>query len=443
MLAAAVAAVGPLEAAWKAGVGRADVTPTESIRMSGFADRKKPSEGVRTKLWAKALALEDENGAKTVIVGMDLIGIRREMAEDIAARVNKQFGIPRARLMLNLSHTHSGPEFRVYPTASASPAEIAVMDRYAKQLPGKIVDAVGQALGSLEPATLDFRYGLAGFAVNRRRNPDRPGNMRSHPGPVDHDVPVLAVKRPDGSLRAVLFGYACHNTSLKDYKIDADYAGYAQTEIEKRYPGTTAVFIQGGGADQNPLPRLARLDPSLEREMVEISQMYGKILAAAVRIALEQKGRPLTGPLNAAIGTVDIPFQNPTREELIAQSKSTHLIDGPRARRMLDLLEREGKLPASYPYTAQVLQFGRGLKLIALAGELVVDYSLRLKAQYGWEDTWVAGYSNDVFGYIPSLRVLKEGGYETMGGTGGKFGAASEELIVEKVADLVKATTMN
>ena len=116
---------------------------------------------------------------------------------------------------------------------------------------------------------------------------------------------------------------------------------------------------------------------------------------------------------------------------------------GSAAKMLLAKLDRDGKLPDHYAYPVEVWQFGRGLKFIALSGEVVVDYALRLKAQYGWDTTWVAGYSNDVFAYIPSLRVLREGGYE--GGDanrdlGGPFGAAVEEDIVEKVADLVKRT---
>ncbi|HWQ57014.1 MAG TPA: neutral/alkaline non-lysosomal ceramidase N-terminal domain-containing protein [Bryobacteraceae bacterium] len=441
LLLGAVAAGGPVEAAWKAGVARVDVTPTESIWMAGFAARKKPSEGVRTKLWVKALALEDETGAKTVIVGSDLIGFRRDLADRIAQRCQKQFGVARARLLLNSSHTHSGPVFGAPSYYIAlEPAQAEVVRRYTDGLVEKVVAVVGQSLGKLEPATLEFRYGLAGFAVNRRR--DRQG-MRALPAPVDHDVPVLAVRGASGELRAVMFGYACHNTTLGDYQINGDYAGYAQAAIESVYPGATAVFIEGCGADSNPLPRYHGTNPALTRYSVELAQMYGKILAAAVDLTLHEKMRPVTGPLNAALEPVDIPFQNPSREALDARAKGTDTLDRARAQRMLQLIEREGKLPPTYPYAVQVLQFGRGLKLIALAGEVVVDYALRLKAQHGWEDTWVAGYSNDVFGYIPSLRVLKEGGYETQGGVGGQFGAASEETIVEKVAALVKATEVN
>ena len=116
------------------------------------------------------------------------------------------------------------------------------------------------------------------------------------------------------------------------------------------------------------------------------------------------------------------------------------------AKLLLGVLEREGKIYDRYPYPVQVWQFGppalAGLTLIALGGETVVDYALRFKGEYGWEDTWVAGYSNDVMGYVPSLRVLKEGGYE--GGSAminygrpGPLGPGVEEAIAGKVAELV------
>ena len=86
----------------------------------------------------------------------------------------------------------------------------------------------------------------------------------------------------------------------------------------------------------------------------------------------------------------------------------------------------------------------RSLKLIALGGEVVADYSLRLKGQYGWDNTWVAGYSNDVFGYTPSARILREGDYEaTNSGYLSSFSPAIEELIIEKVAKLVDKTSQH
>jgi len=262
--------------------------------------------------------------------------------------------------------------------------------------------------------------------------------QRSLPGPVDQDVPVLSVRDASGGLIAVVVGYACHATSLSDYQVSGDWPGYAQAELEKAHPGVIAMFVQGCGADANALPR----------SNIELAQGYGRILAAAVEEVLGSKRRmrPLLGGIQAAFERVDVPFEKPpSREELQTTLKTATGIDRRHAERLLLMLDRDGKLMEQYPYPVQVWQFGSGLKMLFLGGEVVVDYALRLKAQHGWESTWVAGYSNDVFTYVPSLRVLKEGGYEGADAIKWEdlpspFQPAIEEIIVGKVKTLVDRT---
>jgi hypothetical protein len=329
-----------------------------------------------------------------------------------------------------------------YPSFTQQQEEVVA--RYTRELIDKVAIAAGKAIAGLAPATVSFTQGLAGFGVNRRRV-----GLRNLPGPVDQDVPVLSVRDPAGKMRAILFGYACHNTSLGNYQLNGDWAGFAQQELETRHPGAVALFVQGCGADINPLPRYQGNDPALSPYSIELPRMYGKILAAAVDLALHDAARPLAGPLNTALRLVDLPFHNPpTRDELLRRMEDKTDANASRRRHaqyMISILDRDGKLPDRYPYPVQVWQFGKDLSLIALAGEVVVDYSLRLKAQHGWNNTWVAGYCNDVFAYIPSRRVLMEGGYEGGGamipyGQPGPFGSAVEELIVEQVNDLMQDT---
>jgi len=418
---------------WKAGVARVKITPDEPIWMAGYASRDKPSEGVRQDLFAKALAVQDEAGKPAVLVTLDIVGIEREMAAEIAGRCLKQYGITRDRLLFNISHTHSGPVagLSLMPIYKLTPEQRDVVRRYTEGLINKVVGVVGDSLQNLAPAKLEFKQGLAGIAVNRRR-----ASNRALPGPVDHDVPVLKVSDPDGKLRAVAVGYACHATCLGDFLINGDWPGYAQEEIEKAHPGATALFVQGCGADTNPLPR----------RTVELAVKYGQVLAAAVEEVLGRPMTPLSGPMKTAFECVDVPFQTPpTREELETRLKEKNIYRQIHARHLLGILDREGKLPTSYPYPIQVWQFGPKLKLIALAGETVVDYSLRLKAEHRWDTTWVAGFCNDILAYIPSLRVLREGGYEggdamIYFGRTGPFSEAVEEVIVEKTAQMVKRT---
>lgn len=432
---------------WKAGVAKVSITPAESIWMAGYGNRTRPSEGVLHDLFVKCLALQSGDGKVAVIVTSDLLGFPREVGDAIAHQCQNRYGLARERLLLNSSHTHSGPVVGpmlrpAYPPFARQQEEVVA--RYTRELIEKVATAAGQAIAGLAPATLSFTQGLAGFGVNRRRV-----GLRNLPGPVDQDVPVLSVRDAARKMRAILFGYACHNTALGNYQLNGDWAGFAQQELETRHPGTAALFVQGCGADINPLPRYQGNDPALLPYSIELPRMYGTILAAAVDLALHDPVRPLAGPLNAAYRMVDLPFHNPpTRDELLRRMEDKS--DGNASRRrhaeyMISILDRDGKLPDRYPYPVQVWQFGSDLSLIALAGEVVVDYSLRLKAQHGWNNTWVAGYCNDVFAYIPSRRVLIEGGYEGGGamipyGQPGPFGSAVEEIIVEQVNDLMQDT---
>jgi hypothetical protein len=419
---------------WKAGVSTIDITPKESIWLAGYGNRTKPSEGVLQPIHAKALVLEDESGVRTVLVTSDLLGFIKEVSEPIAERVFKKYGIPRERLALNASHTHSAPVIgqMLRPAYPYSAKEEAVIQHYTAHLEDLVVELIGNAIANVAPAEVSFGQGFAGFAVNRRRQV----MSRALPGPVEHDVPVLSVRSPDGELKAVVFGYACHNTVLSDYVINGDWAGFAQEAVEKAHPRAVAMFVQDCGADANPLPRRS----------VELARTYGQVMAAAVEEVLKGKMSPQTGPIKAAFSIVDIPFQKPpSRAEFESRLSDKSPAIQRHAKYMLGILEHSGKLPEVYPYPVQVWQFGAGLTWIILGGEVVVDYSLRFKKQYGWDKVWVAGYSNDVFAYIPSLRVLKEGGYEGEGamigyGQPGPFAEPVEEIIARQVDTLVQRT---
>lgn len=421
------------QAAWKAGVAKVAITPGEPIWMAGFASRTKPSAGVRQDLWAKALAVEDGTGKTAVLITLDLVAVEREMARAITDRIRERHGVKRDRVLLNVSHTHSGPVagLALMPLYEFTDGQRDVIRRYTAGLIDKVVDVAGAAIRNLAPATLEFGQGLAGIAVNRRRVADR-----SFPGPVDQDLPVLRVRDAAGATRAIVAGYACHATVLNDYEISGDWPGYAQAEIEKAHPGAVALFVQGAGADSNALPRGS----------VEAAERYGKTLAAGVQQVFGGKLKALTGPLESAFELVDLPFETPPgREELQARLKDANVYKRRHAARLLEGIQKDGALPRSYPYPVQVWRFGPELTLIALGGELVVDYSLRLKARHGWDGAWVAGYSNDIMAYIPSRRVRQEGGYEggeamIYFGRPAWFTEAVEEIIVGKVDELVRRT---
>lgn len=422
----------------KAGVGRSDITPSGPIWLSGYAARTKPSEGALHKLWAKALAIESAPNQRIVIVSTDVIGIPRSVANDVAARVEKQFGVKRAQLLLNASHTHTGPviwsnlnNLTVFP-----PDEKEKLIVYARQFADHIVAAVGAAVRDLAPATLEYAAGTAGFAINRRQATQAGIRLADNPtGPTDHTVPVLKISGPDGKLRAVLFGYACHNTTLTAtvQELSGDYAGFATADLEAKHPGAAALFLMLCGADQNPSPR----------GTIELGRKWGAELAAEVDRVIAGRMTPLDGPIRTSFRLIPLQFAKRTRQDFEAELKAPLAAQARRGHMMLDALDAGRKIDA-IDYPVQAVRFGRGLTLVALGGEVVLDYALRMKREYPGEPLIVAGYSNDVMCYIPSLRILKEGGYEANDsmiyyGQPGPFAEDVEERVFTGLRRVMKA----
>lgn len=417
---------------FQAGVARVKITPPTPFWMSGYAARTHPSEGVELDLWAKALALRDGRGGQVVLVTTDLIGLPRSISDEVASRAEAGLGVPRAQLVLSASHTHCGPAVRknlavLYDFDEESRRRV---DAYGAELVDRLVEVVGTALKDLAPARLEVGHGSAGFAMNRREPTADGFVIGVNPkGPVDHDVPVLKVTAKDGTLRAVLFGYACHNTTLGGdfYRIGGDYAGYAQAEIERTHPAATALFMMLCGGDQNPDPR----------GTLDHARQHGQALAAEVERVLGSSLAGVHPPIRTALEVASLDFAPHTRRTFEADVANANVFRQRRARLMLAAYD-EGRPVRQTPYPVQAVRFGRGLTLLALGGEPVVDYVLRAKRELRGEDLIVAGYCNDVMGYIPSRRVLLEGGYEAVDNTiyyglPGPFADTVEETVFAAV----------
>jgi neutral ceramidase len=396
------------EPAWKVGLAQAKITPEKPLWLAGYAARNRPAEGTLHDLWLKVLVLEAADGKRAVLLTSDLLGWPRAMSESVCVELKTRCGLERSQIMLSASHTHSGPVLQdalydIYPLDEKQRAMIA---EYSAALVKTAVATVVKALSQLTPANLGAGEGTTNFAVNRRNNPqlqveDLLARGQVLKGPVNHDVPVLAVRAPQGRLLAVVCGYACHCTTLDAYQWSGDYAGFTQLALEESHPGTMAMFWAGCGSDQNPLPR---------RE-VAICRRYGNMLAAAVEEVLRTPLRPIAPQLRTGFQVLDLGFQQPPSEPQLQALAEKGGYEGRWAGRLLKELKEGKAFAKSYPYPVQVWKLGAEQLWISLGGEVVVDYSLRLKAKYG-PHTWITGYANDVMAYIPSRRVWEEGGYE-------------------------------
>ncbi|HXX92837.1 MAG TPA: neutral/alkaline non-lysosomal ceramidase N-terminal domain-containing protein [Planctomycetota bacterium] len=427
----------PAEGDWKVGLASVKITPEEPVQMSGYASRIKPFEKVNDDLYAKAIALEDAQGHRAVLITSDLIGFKGEIADPICERIGAKTGLKREEILLNSIHTHSAPSLSLDENPrDATPAEDARRTAaYTRGLQDKVVELAVRALGKMEPARLSWGTGVAGFVMNRREPTPRGIILGFNPrGHVDRSVPVLRVDGLDGSLRAVVFGCACHNTTLtqENMLISGDYGGYAQRQIEELHPGALALMMLGCAGDANPHPR----------GTLQNARDHGVSLGREVDRVLGTKLRPVRGPLRTVLERVDLPLQAPpSREELEKLAKS-----GPGEKRgvyksILGLLDRGEKAPSTYRAPLGLWQFGEDLTMVVLSGEVVVDYVSLLEKSLGPLNLWVAAYSNDVYGYLPSARILEEGGYETRGtyyGGPGLFAPAAQDALVGAIRGMAE-----
>lgn len=394
---------------WKAGIGRRIITPPTDVWLAGYGARRAP-EGKLHDIWVKVLALQAPGGKRAVLITTDHQGMSKTIYQRLYEKIRKRFRLKQSEVMLTFSHNHSGPCLQddlvdYYPSDEA---QRKLVYEYSLWMEEEIMTAIESALKDLQPARLSKGEGHCTFAVNRRENKEAevPQLMAAGTplkGPVDYSVPVLAVKGTDGNLMGILFGYACHPTTLNHNLWSGDYPGYAQLYLEQQFPGATAMFFNTCGGDQNPIPR----------RTVELCEKYGKMLSNAVAKQLMTDLREVSPRIRTAFQYVNLDYlEVVTREKLLPVARSGNEIQARWANRMLKQMDEGIQFPSGYDYPVQAWQLGSELTLIGIGGEAVVDYALNFKKEFGRENTWVSGYTNEMAAYIPSRRVWEEGGYE-------------------------------
>ncbi|HMF14656.1 MAG TPA: hypothetical protein VKE94_20210, partial [Gemmataceae bacterium] len=363
------------------------------------------------------------------------IGFPANVVEPICERLREKTGLAREQVLINSSHTHTGPQVSLKPPDQDEPAgEPMRTIEYTRQLQDKVVALVEQAAKKLEPASLAWGTGVVHFVMNRREFTSDGVKLGANPrGLADRSVPVLQISGADGKLRAVLFGAAVHNTTPRSdyFQICADYAGFAQTLIEEKYPGAEALFMLGCAGDADPYPF----------GNIDLASQHGTELGMEVcRVLDAKKLSPVRGPLKVTFTRADLPLEAvPSRgdlQKLVADKRSPKTWG---AAQLLEMIERGENPPTHYTCPIALWQFGNDLTLVGLSGEVVVDYVPLLEKALGANKLWIAAYCNDVFGYLPSAHVLSEGGYETRGlytGGAGFFAPEAQDVVVRTVRAL-------
>jgi len=430
------AASPPLEV----GLAVRDITPEVPIRLAGYASRNRPADRIDHPLRVQAMALRNPGREPFVFVALDNCEVSHQFMAPVLHELAQQHQLPRGAVAVVSSHTHSAPvlEDTLTDMTQPPPDDRLRIEQYSQLLRSNLIEVVGAALTDVQPSLLEYGVGRARFAMNRRvYQGDRVVFGDNPDGPVDWDVPVLRLKGTNGVVRAVVFGYACHGTSVRSgddwYVVSGEYMAYAREHLEALHPGAMAIFLTGMGADSDPSPRGRLLD----------AKRHGLELAGAVVGVLNHPMRPVSGALRMAYEEVELPFVDPPGRERLeqdAQAPDVHIKQ--RAQAYLKRLDAGQPVPRAVHLPLAVVRLGDDLTFVVMAGEVVVDYARRIKRLLAHDHPWPIGFAYEVPCYIPTARLIKEGGYETDSsliyyGFYGPFQTSVDDRLMSRIAEMV------
>lgn len=426
-----------LNATTKVGTAKIDITPSHPTLLAGYGGRPGEHVSIDMKLWARALVIGNET--PVLLVAVDNCGVPRKLTEIIQRALKDSLGLPPEQIVISSTHTHNAPSLTGYAPvvwgSRVTPEQEVRSTRYTQWFIEQVIKVAELAFEHRKEATLHWGQGRVHFGGNRRvlSKGAWSGFGLNSKGPVDHSMPVMVARRHDGTPIAIWSNYACHCTSEGSRNhISGDWAGNTNLEVERRFPSAIALTTVGCGADVGPQPSGS----------FEIAKQHGKTLADEVARLINSPLRKLEGNPRSTRREFPLPLAKPQdRNVFVEQAKGTGY-HADQARLVLEYEKEHGKIQTEVPYSVTCWKFDQDLAIIFMAGEVVVDYAIRLKTHLDWERLWINGWSNDVPSYIPSQRILKEGGYEpgfsqVYYGLPGPYDPAIEDLIFNEVTELV------
>lgn len=429
-----------------AGVSTVDITPPVGAWLAGFAARNKPSEGVHDPLRARALVLDDGQ-TRLALLTNDLIHLGYETVDELKALLQQECGLPPERVMVNCSHTHSGP-------VTGGRGGDRLHESWLQTTVFKLVGAVRMAISNLQPARLGVAREPVQIGINRRERTPEGGTIlgRNPDLPVAPYVDVFRLDSPAGAPRAILFSHACHPVTMayRNYLISADYPGKAQTVVEAVFSGAQAAFAQGCLGNVNSEP--------VGGEFTDVDRL-GTILAGAVIKAAARVETVAEVRLRAALAPGDIPLQEPpsveeaaaalqAEQEKLAQARASG--DEQAAKRQeaaVAWAERMARLAAGdrapkMRFDVQGFAFNDAA-VVGLPGEVFVEYQLGIEAASPFGHTTVLSVTNGRPAYIPTAAEMPWGGYEVVEsmrwGATTEVSPAAEQVIFDRAAEVLAA----
>lgn len=442
----------------RAGFGKVDVTPPQAIPYLSFFPRQTPFGGVHDRLYARAVAFEQEGGGSAAIVAVDSLGLSRsvlgpgrDFIAEVRQRIAERTGIPAAGVLISATHAHSTPQTTdIAPLVDLFPSAAEWLARLVEQ----IAAAVQIAWAAREPAEVRGATGLApGIAWCRRiitrdgrivRLQQRPADDQVVKEPRDDRVPALLVTGE--TRRGAIFGFTCHPTTVQVQPlVSADYPGLACAIVERELDLDAAVFLQGACGNVGPVRATTDFGDvtlygrALAGEALRVLSllgardlpvMSGALACASDTVMLERRALPERADLERQVAEAKAAIAAAADDESRRAAISAY-------RRAAEPLRLVDLGAGPVPMEVQAIRVGDAL-IVSCEGELFVEYGNRIKDASAAAVTFVAAYANGYQGYVPTPESWDEGGYEPSAGPWTRVSRTAGGVLAERTLALAR-----
>lgn len=403
------------------------ITPDSPVFMHGYGAREQKSDGVHDDLYVKAVLLEANK--QLLILTIDALGSDRSFVDGIKDALLEAFGLEHDQVLINFSHTHHSVFFTGLDADKRRGAYSISQDRWPesesevdytedeklyRSMRDTIIKMTHNCRRNLMEGELYVGRMHSDFAVSRRK-PDSNGTIEWRPNydaEIDKELLVLKLTDLAGKVKGILYNYGCHTTAMgAQLKLSNDFAGKTSSVLEEAYPGATALFLQGCAGELKPLKSAdgdkfkALSYEEMEQAGTDLANDVLKLLADGTFEKIQCDFRTaLVDPLLYTEQT-EASFYEPIANE------STSLFYRNAAKRTIEAIQN-GSIKDRLPHYICLWHLDANTRLVAMEGEVSTEYSLLIKRLLRPYTTLTLGYTNGVYCYIPTRKMIREGGYE-------------------------------
>ena len=399
----------------RAGFARVEVTPPIGTSMTGFGgrDRDHGCDGVHDPLYARALYLSHAD-EQALVIGFDLLFFSRDEVDRFKGAIGRRVDLTPRQILLNTSHTHTGPKVGTwYYDPPSDPLYLEFLEasivRAACEARDGAVEVTVRAGATRSALPMSRRLKLEDGTVDRqmRPNPD---------GAVCDTLPLCLLEDLSGSPVCLLFSVSCHPSTVHGFQISADFPGIAMERLDAHLGRHASLFLQGAGGDAKPSV-IGKGESYWRSGTWEDVSEAGEMVANEVVRALEAGLSPVEPDLRPECVVMEWPMEpNMGRAgfEQVLADEGSDLTQRLWAQEKLTYLDRGYPLPSAVGINAHGIKLGEGLRMVGIEGEAVGELGILMRDFYAGGVTFPMGYTDGSQLYLPTSRMLDEGGYEVV-----------------------------